>query len=101
MAYTGMTWDQVLDDLDLIRLKAINTYWAEHPPTHVLVANYLGIKPKTQTETTAPVNDESVHELVNSMGGMMTGRPNDPMLDLLDLPLGQSLPQSEENINHE
>lgn len=101
MAYTGMTWDQVLDDLDLIRLKAINTYWADHPPTHILVANYLGIKPKTNNEPKTPVNDDNVHELVNAIGGMVTGRPNDPMLDLLDLKLGQSLPQSEENINDE
>jgi hypothetical protein len=101
MACTNMTWDQVLDDLDLIRLKAINTYWAEHPPAHILIASYLGIKPKTQNQTTTSVNDDNVTELVNGVGGMVTGRPNDPMLDLLDLPLGQSLPQSDENINDE
>jgi hypothetical protein len=91
-----MTWDQVLDELDLPRLQAINTYWAAHPPTHILIATYLGIKPKTDNKTKAPVNDDNVHELVNALGGMATGRPNDPMLDLLDLPLGSSLNPSDE-----
>lgn len=28
------------------RLAALSKYWHEHPPTHLLVAAYLGYKPK-------------------------------------------------------
>lgn len=27
------------------RLKALNAYWAKHPPVHLMVAAYLGFKP--------------------------------------------------------
>jgi hypothetical protein len=84
MACTGMTWDQVLDDLDLIRLRAINQYWVEHPPVHILIAAYLGIKPKPKTPT-EEINEESLKTLVEGVGSMISGRPNDPMLDLLEI----------------
>lgn len=84
MACTGMTWDQVLDDLDLVRLQAINQYWAEHPPTHILVAAYLGVKPSPKSDST-DVDEESLKTLVENVGSMFNGRPNDPMLDLLDI----------------
>lgn len=30
--------------MDLPRLEAMNTYWRNHPPLHLMVAAYLGIK---------------------------------------------------------
>lgn len=80
-----MTWDQVLDDLDLIRLQAINQYWADHPPTHILVAAYLGIKPKNSTPVKTKFEATDIQQLAQAVGGLVEGRPNDPMLDLLGL----------------
>ena len=46
-ASTGWTWDYVADNLDLPRIKHLNEYWREHPPVHILVASYMGIKPSS------------------------------------------------------
>jgi hypothetical protein len=45
---TGMTWDEVQDQLDLPSLAALTEYWESYPPVHVLVAGYFGIKPKAK-----------------------------------------------------
>lgn len=45
-ASTGWTWDYVAEHVDLPRLQALNKYWAGHPPVHVMVAAYLGVKPE-------------------------------------------------------
>ena len=82
MAITGMGWNQVLDELDLIRLEALNQYWDNHPPTHILIASYLGIKPKTKPK---PLDTNNMAELAASFGGIAEGRPDDPMLDLIGL----------------
>jgi hypothetical protein len=38
----------------------MNDYWQQHPPLHIMVAAYLGIKPATTSNTSTPVqNDES------------------------------------------
>lgn len=58
-ACTGWTWDTVLSELDLPRLAALNLYWESHPPVHILIAAYMGVKPKqainpiTKTEITS------------------------------------------------
>lgn len=43
-ASTGWTWDYVAENLDLPRIGYLNDYWREHPPVHILVASYMGIK---------------------------------------------------------
>lgn len=42
--------------MDLPRLYAMNDYWDAHPPVHIMVAAYLGIKPKAR-KTTPIEND--------------------------------------------
>ncbi|MBS5743739.1 MAG: hypothetical protein KHW43_09625 [Neisseria sp.] len=62
---TGWTWDYVADNLDLPRIGHLNDYWREHPPVHILVASYMGIKPSSspgQSET-----DEA--EAIGMLGG--------------------------------
>lgn len=85
MAVTGMSWDAVLDEFDLIRLKAVNDYWDAHPPTHILIAAYLGIKPKNKTTSEDNLQSSDINELATALGGISTGRPDDPMLDLIGL----------------
>lgn len=36
--------------MDLPRLLALQAYWADHPPLHLMVKAYLGIKPKEKEE---------------------------------------------------
>jgi hypothetical protein len=46
MACTGQTWQEIGRDWDIPRLDAWNRYSRDHPPLHLLVAAYLGVKPK-------------------------------------------------------
>jgi len=34
-----------MDELDLPRLEALYKYWRIHPPVHIMVQSYLGLKP--------------------------------------------------------
>lgn len=43
-ASTGWTWDYVLENFDLPRVKELNDYWRRHPPVHILAAAYTGFK---------------------------------------------------------
>lgn len=52
--------------MDLPRLYAMNDYWDSHPPMHVMVAAYLGIKPKN---TKATENDPAE---IEALLGMLT-----------------------------
>jgi hypothetical protein len=47
--------------MTLPRLYDLSRYWKDHPPTHILVAGFLGYKPKEEME-------ESPDELVAAMG---------------------------------
>ena len=43
-----------MDHLTLPRYLALSRYWSDHPPIHLMVAAYLGIKPRPkQSETDA------------------------------------------------
>ncbi len=56
---TGWTWDYVAENIDLPRLATLNEYWRGHPPTHVMVAAYFGIKPEgSKTADAAPVEQD-------------------------------------------
>lgn len=44
---TGWTWDYVLQEVDIPRLEALNAYWKEMPPPHIMLAARWGVlKPK-------------------------------------------------------
>jgi hypothetical protein len=32
-------------------LEAMNAYWSDHPPVHIMVASYLGVGKKTSTSS--------------------------------------------------
>ena len=49
------------------RLGALNRYWAEHPPIHLLAAAYVGYKPKKKKEASR----ENMDELMQLMGGSL------------------------------
>jgi hypothetical protein len=41
------------------RLVALNKYWQQHPPTHLLAAAYLGYKPTLDKISVAPVHHDT------------------------------------------
>lgn len=41
---TGWTWDEVETQMTLPRLKALGRAWRRHPPSHLLLAAWLGYK---------------------------------------------------------
>lgn len=55
---TGWTWETV-DSLTLPQATELTDYWADFPPLHLMVKNYMGIeskgkaKPKTQQSNEA------------------------------------------------
>lgn len=51
---TGWTWDYVEENLDLPMLSALSAYWADVPPIQVMIASYLGIKPKSAQKINDP-----------------------------------------------
>lgn len=51
---TGWTFDQIGEEFDIPRIEAMNKYWLKHPPVHIMVASYLGVK-----DTEPPPNLES------------------------------------------
>jgi hypothetical protein len=59
---TGWTWDYVESTLTMPRLKALHAEWQRHPPVPLMIAAYLGIRPKE--EGTA----EELVERIRAMG---------------------------------
>ena len=50
---TGMTHDEVQDQLDLPALRAYTVYWQGFPPVHVMVAAHFGIEPPKRVKAGA------------------------------------------------
>lgn len=64
-----------MDDLTLPEVEELLTYWADHPPTHILVAAYLGIKPKGSGSISKDEQDSSVAAFIGTMGGQVVIDP--------------------------
>jgi hypothetical protein len=62
-ASLGWTWEQI-DDMTLPRLYAFNRYWENHPPVHIMVAAYFGIKAKPEKKK------ETSEEMIAELAGM-------------------------------
>ena len=60
---TGMTWEDVREQFDIPRVKAMQEYWATFPPAHVAIAHYLGYGKKTE-EKARPPSDAELAELL-------------------------------------
>jgi hypothetical protein len=56
-AFTGWTPEYVEHHLTLPRLRALQAFWEDVPPIALLVARYLGIKPKLRHVTPAGAPD--------------------------------------------
>jgi hypothetical protein len=86
---TGWTWAHVSDTVTLPQVHVLQTFWQHQPPMVVLagrLCRYLGIDVGTAAKP-APITkpQEAMQELAKNGFPVMEGRPDDPMLDLLDL----------------
>jgi hypothetical protein len=60
-ASLGWTWEYIDSEMTLPRLYSLNKYWERHPPTHILLAAFMGVKPKEKKEL-------SLDELIAEFG---------------------------------
>lgn len=76
MAFPGWTWEYIDDMMTLPRLYAIFKHWESRPPLHWMVAQFLGIKRKSQDQSGASLapDEGDVKALAESL---MSG----PLLD--------------------
>jgi len=44
------SWDMIARTMTLHHYRALQRYWARHPPTHLLIAAWLGVGPKPEPE---------------------------------------------------
>ena len=44
------SWDTVARTMTLHHYRALQRYWTRHPPTHLLIAAWLGVGPKPEPE---------------------------------------------------
>ncbi|MDR5170730.1 hypothetical protein IHQ56_02755 [Methylobacillus flagellatus] len=57
-----------MHELDLPRLMELEAYWGKHPPLHLMVAGYLGIKPiETVSVSTEEINEDQFSHLLENM----------------------------------
>jgi hypothetical protein len=68
---TGWTFDQVAEQFDLLRLKAMIEYWKHKPPVHVMIASYLGIDGKPTQKFDDPEQQNS--GLIDALNAFQQG----------------------------
>ena len=44
------SWDTIVRTMTLHHYRALQRYWARHPPAHLLIAAWLGVGPKPEAE---------------------------------------------------
>lgn len=52
--------------MDIPRLDAMNSHWADSPPVHVMLARFLGYEKKTQPQSAAN-SDEEMAQLLGML----------------------------------
>ena len=52
MAATGWTLDYISRRVTMSQYNRLARYWSKHPPLHVMVAAYLGVKPEEEQRLT-------------------------------------------------
>jgi hypothetical protein len=63
IAATGWNWDQV-DALTIPRYRALQRYWHDYPPAHLLLRALVGFKPRARKDAaTAPASFETLAAL--------------------------------------
>ena len=63
--------------MDFPRLFAMNRYWQQHPPLHIMVASFMGIKPEARARVTSEAHNtrqdlESFMQQFGAAGGSIS-----------------------------
>lgn len=69
---TGWSWDTIDREMDLMRLAALNHYWDRHPPLHLMVQSYLGIKPVSRSPASQQREADNTERDVQEFAEMFT-----------------------------
>jgi hypothetical protein len=69
---TGWSWDTIDREMDLMRLAALNHYWDRHPPLHLMVQSYLGIKPVSRSSASRQREADNTERDVQEFAEMFT-----------------------------
>jgi hypothetical protein len=67
MTITGWSWEYIDDYMTLPRLFEMMDYWAEHPPLHIVLAAFAGIKPSKKKQ--APVSNQDPDMIIGDFAG--------------------------------
>lgn len=87
---TGWTWEYVHDKVTLPQVQILSTYWKAQPPLVVLTSRlcrWAGIDVCTDRPGNRPAATpgDAMKQCAEMGLAVSHGRPDDPMLDLLDL----------------
>jgi hypothetical protein len=85
---TGWTWAHVENEVTLPQVHALSTYWRQQPPLVVLTARlcrWAGIDVCTAKPAPVATANEAPKEAALVGLPISHGRPDDPMLNFLDL----------------
>jgi hypothetical protein len=61
----------VIDEMTIFQVEEIFAYHAEHPPVHLMVAAYLGVKPSTRSERNSSKNGVDEFDANQAAGFLM------------------------------
>ena len=64
---TGDTWDQIDNDWDIPRLRAMNKYWKRYPPLHILVQAFMGELPDSKPPIVVEDHDAGQPDLLDTL----------------------------------
>ena len=68
--FPGWTWEYIDDNMTIPRLRAITEYQNSNPPTHVLVAAYMGVGTKSASKPSeVDANGKSLLDVVPRRAG--------------------------------
>lgn len=69
---TGWSWDTIDREMDLIRFAAMSRYWDRHPPLHLMVQSYLGIKPVVRNSASRQSETDNTEQDVREFAEMFS-----------------------------
>ena len=73
MAATGWTYEHISRRVTMSQYNRLARYWSNHPPLHVMVAAYLGIKPEEPKPNWETESFESLVARWNAIPGFGMG----------------------------
>lgn len=88
MTCTGWTWKYIDEHVTLPQVEALSQFWIHTPPPAIQlrrIARFVGLpEPKTEQPKKRTLQ-EDLRELAGAGMPVFKGKPDDPMLDFLDL----------------